>query len=145
MSLLILGAAGGALNLVVARQFQWLPSARRFLPGKAPILGLGLVGSVAVGAAATAVAWVWPLGTACAQIARGETGVLLASIGHVLIGFVAVRWVNAERARAILRRAVYQAATAPAAHPDMVRSIAVASPDAIYDAVDALTPRRIEH
>ena len=43
------------------------------------------------------------------------------------------------------RLVVEGSATAPAAHPDTVRTLAEASPEVIYEAVKALVPRRVVH
>ena len=130
---------------MLASQFRWLPSVRRYRPGTRAVVGLGLLGSAAVGAAAAAIAWWWPVGPACAQIASTETGALVAAAGHLLVGGITVRWLTAEGDRVILRQAVHIAATAPAAHPDTVRAMTKASPDAIYEVVMELIPRGIEH
>ncbi|MBI1873311.1 MAG: hypothetical protein HYS05_05385 [Acidobacteria bacterium] len=145
ISLVVLGGIGGALNAISGQHVRLLPSIRRLIPGKTPIVELGLLGNIAIGAVAAVVTWWRPGGPGCVDIAAGADGFLLASGGQFLIAFATARWMSAERDRAILRRAVCKAATAPAAHPDTVRAIEAASPEAVYEVVDKLIPRHVEH
>lgn len=120
-----LGGAGGALSAWLARQ----------RPGRVPM--------AAAVAAATAGAMAWMIGKAgaldlSALDARG-------ALAFFWIGFVTAGWMAAEHDKSVLRRAVCRAATAPAAHPDTVQELAHASPDAVYEAVQALVPRRAVH
>jgi hypothetical protein len=94
---------------------------------------LGTIATTAAIAAATAAATAWMLG-------RTTTS---AALAFFWIGFVTAGWLAAERDKRLLRQAVCRAATAPAAHPDTVRALADASPDAVFEAVKALVPRRV--
>jgi hypothetical protein len=126
---------------MLSRPVRWLPSVKRILPRRR-VVDLGVVGNVVVGAAAAVATWWLPIGQACAGLASSEATLLVGSAAHLGIGFLTTRWLTIERDRAVLRRAVYNAAMAPAAHPDTVRAIEAASADAIYDTVEQLIPRR---
>ena len=117
-----LGGAGGAVSASLARQ----------RPGRVPI--------TAAVAGATAAATAWMIGVAAPAIQLGAPGIPSA-LAFFWIGFVTAGWLAAERDKLLLRRAVCSAATAPAAHPDTVQALAHASPDAVYEAVQALVPR----
>ena len=66
-----------------------------------------------------------------------------AALAFCWVGFVTAGWIVAERDKLLLHQAVCSAATAPAAHPDTVQALAHASPDAVFEAVKALMPRRV--
>jgi hypothetical protein len=117
-----LGGAGGALSAWLARQ-----------RGTGGLGGLGYVALAAMIAAATAAATAWMIGSAAAS----------SALAFFWIGFVTAGWMAAERDKLLLHQAVCSAATAPAAHPDTVQELAHASPDAVYEAVKALVPRRV--
>lgn len=130
-----LGATGGAASV-------WLASlgaassacrARRAATRRAT----GLIG-VSAGTSA-AIAW---MVDGAAGLGTGAPA-LPTSLAFVWIGFVTAAWITAMRDVHILRQAVCRAATAPAAHPDTVSELAHASPDAVYDTVVALLPRRV--
>lgn len=142
-----LGGAGGAASAWLARK-RCAPAA---IPGDAPSRRptlwssrLAQLALAAVVAAGTAVSTASMLGS------RGGTpwvGVdsVPAALSFFWIGFVTVGWIAAERDKLLLHQAVCRAATAPAAHPDTVQALAHASPEAIYEAVKALVPRRVVH
>jgi hypothetical protein len=58
---------------------------------------------------------------------------------------VSARWVTNEVDKLVLRKAVFKAASAPAAHPDTVDQMALAPPYALYTLADRLLPRRTGH
>lgn len=114
-----LGGAGGAVS-------AW--RVRRSGVGR-----LGYAALAATIAAGTAAATAWMIGSAAAS----------SALAFFWIGFVTAGWMAAERDKLLLHQAVCSAATAPAAHPDTVQELAHASPDAVYEAVKALVPRRV--
>lgn len=122
-----LGGAGGAVSAWLARQ-----RGRR----------LSIAAAVA---AATAAATAGMLGTTDLAAIRIGPSDISGAFVFFWIGFVTAGWMAAERDKVVLREAVCRAATAPAAHPDTVEELAHASPDAIYEAVKALVPRRVVH
>ena len=134
-----LGAAGGA----VSAWLTWLTrqrgtpstSGRLDLQGKRAggVGRLGYAALTATIAAGTAAATAWMIGSAAAS----------SALAFFWIGFVTAGWMAAERDKLLLHQAVCRAATAPAAHPDTVEELAHASPDAVYEAVKALVPRRV--
>lgn len=120
-----LGGAGGALSAWLARQRG----------GRVPI--------AAVVAAMTTAALAWLIGQA--GTLHLEVLDVRGALAFFWIGFVTAGWMAAERDKSVLRQAVCRAATAPAAHPDTVQALEHASPDAVYEAVQALVPRRVVH
>ena len=121
-----LGGAGGAVSAWLARQRGRPPG----WPGPAWRLDVALAATIAAG---TAAATAWMIGSAAAS----------SALAFFWIGFVTAGWMAAERDKLLLHQAVCSAATAPAAHPDTVQELAHASPDAVYEAVKALVPRRV--
>lgn len=120
-----LGGAGGAVS-------AWLAHQRA-----------GRVSMTAGVAAATAAATAWMIGHAT-PLHLGTTDVP-GALAVFWIGFVTAGWIAAEHDKLLLRQAVCRAVTAPAAHPDTVQALAHASPDDVYEAVQALVPRRVVH
>lgn len=138
ISVACLGGAGGAVSAWLARRRDpQLALSKPSLRAKGSVvLGrLGAIATTATIAAATAAATAWMLGNTTTS----------AALAFFWIGFVTAGWLAAERDKRLLRRAVCRAATAPAAHPDTVRALADASPDAVYETVKALVPRRVAH
>ena len=143
-----LGGAGGAVSAWAARK----PAAQPVLTGRARrarrAVDLGLLGHIAMGAAiagATAAATAWLIGSAAPPPTWVGTRAIPAAFAFFWIGFVTAGWLAAERDKRVLRQAVCRAAAAPAAHPDTVLALAHASPDAVFEAVNALLPRRVVH
>ncbi|MEZ5416689.1 MAG: hypothetical protein R2708_05030 [Vicinamibacterales bacterium] len=133
-----LGGAGGAVSAWLARQGGLAG------PGRAGALGrLSHIAVAATIAAGTAAATAWMIGGPSEPPLWVGPRAVPESLAFFWIGFVTVGWIDAERDKRLLRRAVCSAATAPAAHPDTVQELAHASPDAIYEAVKALVPRRV--
>jgi len=131
-----LGGAGGAVSAWLARQ-RGSPSTSASLdPRVKRAGGVGRLGHAALAAtvaAGTAAATAWMIGSAAAS----------SALAFFWIGFVTAGWMAAERDKLLLHRAVCSAATAPAAHPDTLQELAHASPEAVYEAVKALVPRRV--
>jgi len=130
-----LGGAGGALS-------AWLARHRGAAAPRPPVAAatgdlprgrVAQVGAAAVIAAGTAAGTAWMIGGAAAS----------AALAFFWIGFMTAGWMAAERDKAVLHAAVCRAATAPAAHPDTVQALAHATPDAVFEAVKALVPRRV--
>lgn len=133
-----LGAAGGAASAWLTRLKAGTLRERRAhrRPGtlrrRLALLALS---------AGTAAAIAWMVGGP-AVLRDGGLG-LPAALAFFWIGFVTAGWLAALRDVDVLRAAVCRAATAPAAHPDTVSALAHASPDAVYDTVVSLIPRRL--
>ncbi len=143
-----LGAAGGVASAWLARQRDAAatpgPRDAQAIPG----MRLGRLRHLAVAAAiaaGTAAATAWMLASSDAPTLWIGARAFPAALAFFWIGFVTAGWMAAERDKQLLRQAVCRAATAPAAHPDTVRALAHASPDAVYEAVKALVPRRVVH
>lgn len=143
-----LGGAGGAVSAWLARQggsglaltsLDW--RTRRAVGRR----HLGRVVMAAATAGATAAATAWMIGGADTPALPIGARDLPGALAFFWIGFVTAGWMAAERDKFLLRQAVCSAATAPAAHPDTVRALAHASPDAVVEAVKALVPRRVVH
>ncbi len=132
-----LGAAGAAMSAWLTRQRGTRPAPARLgqRSGRGVWLRLSRVAIPVATASATAAATAGMLGGTAT----------LAAFAFFWIGFVTAGWMAAERDKLVLHQAVCRAATAPAAHPDTVQAMAHASPDAVYDAVQALVPRRVVH
>jgi hypothetical protein len=143
-----LGGAGGAVSAWLARPSGY-ESALGRLGGRQKraviLVRLGHLALAAAIAAATAAAIAWMIGSLASTPPWAGAGTFPAALAFFWIGFVTSGWMAAERDKLLLRQAVCRAATAPAAHPDTVQAFAHASPDAIYEAVKALVPRRVVH
>jgi hypothetical protein len=143
-----LGGVGGAVSAWLAP----MVGTRAVPPG--PVLSsspeparkrVGQIAWPVTIAAATAAATAWMIGLRTSPATWIDAGAFPAALAFVWIGFVTVGWMAAERDKRVLRQAVCRAATAPAAHPDTVRALAHASPDAVYETVQGLVPRRVVH
>jgi hypothetical protein len=136
------GAAGGGLNAFLCGPLHLLPSVRRFAPRHARVPALGLVGNAGVGLVAATITRELLDNAACAAPASA----IVASVGYACLGWAVARWATTESGNVVLRQAVCRAATAPAAHPSTIRTfLHTSSPETIYDAVDELMPRPVEH
>ncbi len=133
-----LGGAGGVLSAWMTR-FGAIPPHRR--PARTDRQAAAIRLAIVVVAAGTAAAMAWMVGAAGGD--RSSTGQTASALAFFWIGFVTAGWITAERDKHVLRQAVCRAATAPAAHPDTIRGLAHASPEAVYEAVTALVPRRV--
>jgi hypothetical protein len=130
-----LGGAGGALSAWMARQ-RGLHLTLAQGPATTGAARLSRLAYVALAATIAA-------GTATATAGMIEGTAVPSALAFFWIGFVTAGWMAAERDKLVLHQAVCRAATAPAAHPDTVQELAQASPDAVYEAVMALVPRRV--
>lgn len=142
-----LGGAGGVVSAWLARQ-RGAPASSARRSGTRGGVALGRLGQLAVAAAiaaGTAAATAWMIAATDAPTLWIGARAFPAALAFFWIGFVTAGWLAAERDKQLLRQAVCRAATAPAAHPDTVRALAHASPDAVYEAVQALVPRRVVH
>jgi len=70
---------------------------------------------------------------------------VLLGLSDLFISFVSARWVTNEVDKLVLRKAVFKAASAPAAHPDTVDQMALAPPYTLYTLAERLQPRRAGH
>jgi hypothetical protein len=141
-----MGAAGGALNGVVAGPFRWFPSVRRYAPLGVPALTPGLLGSAGIGAVAAATTWAALAQADCTSALAADPTMVLPAVVFLWMGWAIARWVTTECGNVILRQAVCRAATAPAAHPSTIRTVLrTSSAEAIYETVDELVPRRVEN
>lgn len=142
-----LGGAGGVASAWLTRQRGARPApggadrkARERLVGR--LAHLIVAPAIAAG---TAAATAWMIASTDAPTLWIGTRAVPAALAFFWIGFATAGWMAAERDKHLLRQAVCRAATAPAAHPDTVRALAHASPDAVFEAVKALVPRRVVH
>lgn len=136
------GGAGGAVSAWLAAGGSPAFAPRRRQP-VAVLWRVGQLALAALAAAGTSAGTAWMVGSAAPPSLWIDTRAVSAAFAFFWIGFVSVGWLAAERDKRVLRRAVCSAATAPAAHPDTVEALAHASPDAVYEAVQALMPRRV--
>jgi hypothetical protein len=136
---LAVGAAGGAINAVVARHLRLLPLRMTLPPGTRRIVNVGLLANSGIGAVASGVTVLGLTG------ADSATNVLLPLGSGLFTGFVCARWMTNEADKAVLRAAVCKATAAPAADPETVHAFGAASPLEIYETVDALLPRRARY
>jgi len=130
---LIVGGTGGALNAVLSDCAHVMPSLVTLSPGRTRVVRVGILGNIAAGVA-TAVLLLRVIEIAGARF-TATTGV-----GLVLFAFVSARWLTHEVDKLVLRKAVFKAASAPAAHPDVVDEMETAPPYTLYTLVDRLLP-----
>jgi len=142
VTLLIVGAVGGALNALLSGDAGFLPSLTALSPGSGRVLRVGVVGNAVLGCGAAAgPLWViYASGFALA--ATTWPSFLLLGCTGCFIGFASSRWMTNEADKLVLRKAVFKAATAPAAHPDTVDEMRVARPYQLYVLTEGLQPRR---
>jgi len=142
---LVLGGAGGALNAVLSDHARLLPSVVTLSPGGTRVVRIGIVGNILTGAL-SAVGLYWTIQAAGSTLsANGGVGLALLGCCNLFIAFVSARWVTNEVDKRVLRKAVFKAASAPAAHPDMVGEMELAPTYTLYTLVDRLLPRRAGH
>jgi hypothetical protein len=142
---LTLGSLGGALNAALSDRARVLPSLVSLSPGGMKLVRIGISGNVVTAAAAT-LAVHWAFDAAGASLgANSWFGLVLLACCDLFIGFVSARGVTNEVDKRVLRRAVFKAASAPAAHPDTVGAMEMAPPETLYSLVDGLMPRRAGH
>jgi hypothetical protein len=106
---------------------------------------MGIVGNILTGAS-VAVGLYWAIQAAGSTLSvKGGVGFALLVLCILFIAFVSARWATNEVDKLVLRKAVFKAASAPAAHPDTVGEMELAPPYALYTLVDRLLPRRAGH
>jgi hypothetical protein len=139
------GGIAGALNAALSDRGRLLPSFVTLSPGGTRVLRVGVIGNIAAGGA-SALCLCSLLQVAGATLSA-QTGfnVVLHGLFDFFMAFVSVRFVTNEVDKLVLRSAVFKAASAPAAHPDVVGEMQVATPYALYNLVDRLLPRRAGH
>jgi hypothetical protein len=119
------GSIGGALNAVLSDRSPVLPSVVKLSPGHTRVLRVGVAG--------------------IDLNAEGGSGLFLLGLCDSFVAFVSARWATNEVDKLVLRKAVFKAASAPAAHPDLVGEMELAPPYMLYTLVDRLLPRRAGH
>lgn len=140
-----LGGFGGALNAVLSDHTRLWPSMITLSPGGTRVVRIGVLGNIAAGAV-VALVLSWAAEAAGMRVqARSEIGVLLLGSCTLFVAFVSARWITNEVDKAVLRKAVFKAASAPAAHPDTMGQLEYAPPDTLYVLVDRMMPRRAGH
>jgi hypothetical protein len=109
------------------------------------VLRVGVVGNIVTGAAAAlSLCWVVQL-AGISLNTKDDSGLLLLGLCDLFVAFVSARWATNEVDKLVLRKAVFKAASAPAAHPDLVEEMELAPPYTLYTLVDRLLPRRAGH
>jgi hypothetical protein len=142
---LAIGGVGGALNALLSDHARLLPSVLTLTPGGTRVVRVGIVGNVLTGVAVT-LCMFWAIQAAGSTLnADGSLGLMLLGSIDLFISFVSARWVTNEVDKLVLRKAVFKAASAPAAHPDTVGQMELAPPYALYTFADRLLPRRAGH
>jgi hypothetical protein len=142
---LSVGGVGGALNAILSDHARLLPSVVTLSPGGTRVVRIGIVGNILTGVAVTLCLF-WAIEAAGSTLnADGGLGLVLLSCSGLFISFVSARWVTNEVDKLVLRKAVFKAASAPAAHPDQVNQMVFATPYTLYTFADQLLPRRAGH
>ena len=145
LMVLVIGGAGGALNAVLSERARFLPSVITLSPGGTRVVRIGFVGNILTGAIVTLCLYLGIEAAGSTLNANGRLGLVLLSCIDFFIAFVSARWVTNEVDKLVLRKAVFKAASAPAAHPDTVGQMEFAPPDTLYTLADRLLPRRAGH
>jgi len=139
---LVIGAAGGALNAMLARHTRLFPLLVSGPHDRNRLANLGLLGNTAVGSVMS-VATFWLLErTGCGVAAVGGSATVLPAGLALVVAFVTARAVTGEADKVTLRSALCTAAGAPAAHPDTVRAMDDAPIAELISLVNDLVPRR---
>ena len=142
---LVVGGFGGALNAVLSDHARLLPSIVTLSPGGTRVVRVGILGNILTGVVVTLCLF-WAIQAAGSTLnADGGLGLVLLGLSDLFIAFVSARWVTNEVDKLVLRKAVFKAASAPAAHPDTVDQMELAPPYALYTFADRLLPRRAGH
>ena len=138
------GGLGGAVNAVLSNNVSLLPALTLDRHGAAGtrVVRVGSLASTAAGAVAAAgVLWALRgLLNLDVTLDSQVVGPLLAS--SLFVGFVSARGLTNEADKALLRVAVRNAASSPAAHPEIAEAIDHASPYTVYQLALDLVPRR---
>jgi len=141
---LLIGGIGGALNAVLSDHARLLPSIVTLTPGGTRVVRIGIVGNILTGMIVTLCLF-WTIQAGSTLNANGSLGLVLLGLSDLFISFVSARWVTNEVDKLVLRKAVFKAASAPAAHPDTVDQMALAPPYTLYTLAERLQPRRAGH
>jgi len=142
---LLIGGIGGALNAVLSDHARLLPSIVTLTPGGTRVVRIGIVGNILTGMIVTLCLF-WTIQAAGSTLnANGSLGLVLLGLSDLFISFVSARWVTNEVDKLVLRKAVFKAASAPAAHPDTVDQMELAPPYTLYTLAERLQPRRAGH
>ena len=142
---LVIGGVGGALNAVLSDHARLLPSIVTLTPGGTRVVRIGIVGNILTGMIVTLCLF-WAIQAAGSTLnANGSLGLVLLGLSDLFISFVSARWVTNEVDKLVLRKAVFKAASAPAAHPDTVDQMELAPPYTLYTLAERLQPRRAGH
>jgi hypothetical protein len=142
---LVLGGTGGVLNAVLSDRARVLPSFVTLSPGRTRIVRIGILGNIVTGAA-TAGGLYGVIQLAGTNLATTSSfGLALLGFCDLFVAFLSARWLTNEVDKLVLRKAVFKAVSAPAAHPDAVGEMQMASPYALYIFVDRLLPRQARH
>lgn len=134
----VAAAAGGALNVVVSRDYRFWPSVRWDVPGSRVVRPGLLLGAVA-GAGPAGLLVV--IGHMITGAATSVYTIALLVAGSLSLGFVVSRWLTSEMDKRLLRAALRQACAAPAASPDVVRAVLAAAPQRAYELASEMMPR----
>lgn len=138
------GGLGGTLSAAISSNLNPFPSWLRALDGGrfGPVTRIGLLVSSAVGAASSLGLLLALQGAAdFDDVAAGRVPRRLLAFSLV-VGFLAARGLTNEVDKVLLRLAVLDAATAPAAHPAVAHALDSAPPYAVYKMAAGLKPRR---
>jgi hypothetical protein len=138
------GGIGGAVNALLSNNLSLLPALTldRHGPTGTRVVRVGSLASSTVGAAAAAGVF-WALrGLVDLDVALSSQVVLPLLVSSFFVGFVSARGLTSEADKALLRLAVRNAATSPAAHPQIAEAIEHAPPYAVYKLALDLVPRR---
>jgi hypothetical protein len=139
------GGIGGALNAAFSDHARLLPCVVTLSPGRTRVLRIGVLGNLVIGTAtAMFLRWLIQVSGASLNVDSGFSLVLLGFC-NLFIAFVSARWVTNEVDKLVLRKAVFKAASAPAAHPDEMGEMEMAKPYTLYVLVDRLLPRKAGH
>jgi hypothetical protein len=142
---IVIGGVGGALNAVLSDHARLLPSVVTLTPGGTRVVRIGIVGNILTGTVVTLCLF-WAIQAAGSTLnANGGIGLVLLGLIDLFISFVSARWLTNEVDKLVLRKAVFKAASAPAAHPDTVDQMELAPPYTLYTLADRLQPRRAGH
>jgi hypothetical protein len=142
---LVIGGIGGAVNAVLSDHARLLPSIVTLTPGGTRVVRVGIVGNILTGVVVSLCLF-WAIQAAGSTLnADGGLGLVLLGLSDLFIAFVSARWVTNEVDKLVLRKAVFKAASAPAAHPDTVDQMELAAPYTLYALTDRLLPRRAGH
>ena len=133
------------MNAAFSDYARLVPSVVTLSPGHTRVVRIGVLGNLVIGAAtAMFVRWLIQVSGASLNVENGF-GLVLLGLCNLFVAFVSARWVTNEVDKLVLRKAVFKAASAPAAHPDAMGEMDKAKPYTLYVLVDRLLPRKAGH